>query len=202
MLNVHHFYSHTVSFTTKNQSSIIIVSNQNASQYSLIKGVLGYCESTRNNHICRGSDCWIIIREGTIMSRKTKNTLTEDSEETFGKVLRKNMRKQGVEVKHLSERTGISIPSIYRYLNGERICGLEHTAAICIAMRLHPMISEYLFSLTRSHLCRNDERDIIIAKYLYGCYYDTGYTLRKCNHEMTYEGYEPLTNLGTSREYE
>ena len=27
-------------------------------------------------------------------------------------------------------------------------------------------------------------------------------TLRKCNHELIYEGYEPLTNLGTSREYE
>ena len=201
MLNVHHFYSHTVSFTKKIPSVIIIVSNQNASWYSLIIGVLGYCESTRNNHICRGSDCRIIIRERNYMS-SNKNTLTEEPEETFGKVLRKNMRKQGIEVKHLSERTGISIPSIYRYLNGERICGLEHTAAICIAMRLHPMISEYLFSMTRSHLCRTDERDIIIAKYLYGCYYDTGYTLRKCNHEMIYEGYEPRTSFGTAREYE
>ncbi len=140
--------------------------------------------------------------KGTIMSRKNKYKTADDPDATFGIVLRKNMRKQGVEVKHLSERTGISIPSIYRYLNGERICGLEHTAAICIAMRLHPMISEYLFSLTRSHLCPNDERDTIIAKYLYGCYYDAGYTLRKCNHEMIYEGYEPLTNLGTTREYE
>ena len=140
--------------------------------------------------------------KGTIMSRKNKYKTSDEPDATFGAVLRKHMRKQGVEVKHLSDMTGISIPSIYRYLNGERIWGLEHTAAICIAMRLHPMISEYLFSMTRSHLCRTDERDIIIAKYLYGCYYDAGYTLRKCNHEMIYEGYEPLSSLGTSREYD
>lgn len=140
--------------------------------------------------------------KGTIMSRKTKYKATDDTDAAFGVILRKYMRKQDIEVKHLSERTGISIPSLYRYLNGERLCSLEHTVAICIVMRLHPMNSEYLFSLTRSHLCRTDERDMIIAKYLYGCYYDADYTLKKCNHEMIYEGYEPLTNLGTSREYE
>lgn len=134
------------------------------------------------------------------MSRKNKNNTAEITEITFGNLLRNIMAKKRVEVKELSEITGISIPSIYRYLNSERICGLEHTAAICIAMGLNPMHSEQLFGLTRSHLCCTDKRDKIIAKYLYCCCYDKRYTLRKCNQELVYEGYEPLTSISTYKE--
>lgn len=154
-----------------------------------------------NNHICRGSDCraTILSVKGTIMSRKRMSKPLEDTEDTFGKVLKRNMLEQNIDVKELSVKTGISVPSLYRYLSGERICGLEHTAAICISMRLDPMTSDYLFSMTRSRLCRTDERDRIIAKYLYACYYDSRYTLAKCNHELAFERYEPLTNIGMYR---
>lgn len=133
------------------------------------------------------------------MSSRIKRKSVEKSDDNFGTVLREQMHRQGLEVKNLSEITGISIPSIYRYLNGERICSLEYTAAICIVMRLPPMMSEYLFNLTRSHLCRTDARDKIIAKYLYVCHYDARYTLTKCNHELIFDGYEPLTEIGTYR---
>ena len=136
------------------------------------------------------------------MSRKNKHNTAGSTEITFGSLLRNIMVKKYIEVKELSEIAGISIPSIYRYLNGERICGLEHTAAICIAMGLNPMHSEQLFGLTRSHLCCTDKRDNIIAKYLYCCCYDKRYTLRKCNQELIYEGYEPLTNIGTYKEFD
>lgn len=157
-------------------------------------GVLSYYERKNDNHICRESDC-----QEASMNRKNKYNTAESIDVTFGNILRNIMAKKGVEVRELSGITGISIPSIYRYLNDERICSLEHTAAICIAMALEPMQSKHLFTLTRSHLCCTDKRDRIVAKYIHCCY-DKRYTLRKCNQELIYEGYEPLTSIGTYKE--
>ncbi|MBE6872675.1 MAG: hypothetical protein E7493_02000 [Ruminococcus albus] len=53
------------------------------------------------------------------MIRKNKYKTADDPEMTFGVVLRKHMRMHGIEVKHLSDMTSISIPSIYRHFGAD-----------------------------------------------------------------------------------
>lgn len=115
--------------------------------------------------------------------------------ETFGEALRRYMSDTAINRDTLSKITDISLPAIHRYLHNEVEMSLEHTAAICIAMRLHPMRSEYLFDLSRSYLNKNDQRDSIILHFLYGCAFQGDFTLKARNLELKSRRLKPLTDL-------
>ena len=72
--------------------------------------------------------------------------VTHKTGESFCEVLLRYMSDTATNSYKLSEITGISVASVYRYQRYDCEISLEHTAAICIGLRLHPMRSRYLFS--------------------------------------------------------
>ena len=88
--------------------------------------------------------------------------VTHKTGERFCEVLLRYMSDTATNSYKLSEITGISVASVYRYQRYDCEMSLEHTAAICIGLRLHPMRSRYLFSLTHISLNYHIQRDIII----------------------------------------
>ena len=122
--------------------------------------------------------------------------VTHKTGESFCEVLLRYMSDTATNSYKLSEITGISVASVYWYQRYDCEISLEHTAAICIGLRLHPMRSRYLFSLTHISLNYNIQRDIIILHYLYGCAFSSEYSLSACNRELQSRGFRPLTSLG------
>ena len=115
--------------------------------------------------------------------------------ENFGQALSRYMNELKVDSAMLSALTGISRGSIYFYIRNKRKIGFNHIAAICIALRLFPLRSLYLFSLAHYHLSTQDKRDMLIYRYIYGCAFNQSYTLTACNKALLAEHFKPLTAL-------
>lgn len=115
--------------------------------------------------------------------------------ETLGQALSRYMNELKVDPILLSALTGISKASIYYYTKNKRRISFNHIAAICIALRLFPLRSLYLFSLAHYHLSPQDKRDILIYRYIYGCAFNQSYTLTACNKALLSERFRPLTDL-------
>jgi hypothetical protein len=120
------------------------------------------------------------------------------SVENFGDTLQRYLDEKHIDRAMLVRITEISGSSIHKYLRNQVEISLEHTAAICIALRLHPMQSEYLFGLTHVQLNRNLQRDMIILHYLYGCAFSEKFSLENCNNELRNSHFKPLTTLGAA----
>ena len=116
-------------------------------------------------------------------------------EETLGQALSRYMSELKVDPTILSDLTGISKASIYYYTKNKRKISFNHIAAICIALRLYPLRSLYLFSLAHYRLSTQDKRDMIIYSYIYGCAFNQSYTLTACNKALLAEHLSPLTSL-------
>lgn len=115
--------------------------------------------------------------------------------ETFGQALTRYMAEMNIDIPELSEMTGISMASICCYCNDKRNISMENTAAICIALRLYPLRSLFLFELAHYQLNRQDRHDLIIYRYIFGCAFDSSFTLTACNHELILNRFKPLTKL-------
>lgn len=115
--------------------------------------------------------------------------------ETLGQALSRYMNELEVDPILLSALTGISKASIYYYTKNKRRISSNHIAAICIALRLFPLRSLYLFSLAHYHLSPQDKRDMLIYRYIYGCAFNQSYTLTACNKALLAERFRPLTAL-------
>jgi hypothetical protein len=105
------------------------------------------------------------------------------------------MKELDIDISMLSKMTGISAGSIHYYKKGKRKISINHIAAICIAMRLYPLRSKYLFSLARYQLDFHSKRDLIIGDYLFGCAYQNSFSLKQCNAVLKKNHLKPLTNL-------
>lgn len=115
--------------------------------------------------------------------------------ETLGQALSRYMNELKVDNTMLSALTGISKASIHYYTKNKRRISFNHIAAICIALRLFPLRSLYLFSLAHYHLSTQDKRDMLIYRYIYGCAFNQSYTLTACNKALLAERFKPLTAL-------
>lgn len=91
-----------------------------------------------------------------------------EMDETFGQALARYMNELKIDIASLSASTGISKASIYYYTKNKRRISFNHIAAICIALRLHPLRSRYLFSLAHYQLSAQCKRDMTICNYICG----------------------------------
>lgn len=120
--------------------------------------------------------------------------------ETFGHALARYMNELKIDTASLSASTGISKASIYYYTKNKRRISFNHIAAICIALRLHPLRSRYLFSLAHYHLFAQCKRDMTICNYICGCAFNPSFTLKACNIELQAKHFRPLTALSAYKE--
>ncbi len=115
--------------------------------------------------------------------------------EKLGDALARYMDEMSIDRKKLTELTGISDSAIYFYLNNRHEISADYLTAICIALRLHPFRSKYLFSLTKHHLRFNSFRDMICLNYILACAFNEDYHLSNCNQELKRLHMKPLTSL-------
>ena len=115
--------------------------------------------------------------------------------EKLGDALSRYMNEMSIDRKKLTELTGISDSAIYFYLKNRHEISADYLTAICIALRLHPFRSKYLFSLTKHHLRFNSFRDMICLNYILACAFNEDYHLRNCNRELKRLLLNPLTSL-------
>ena len=53
-------------------------------------------------------------------------------------LLKQRIRMEGIGCRELSERTGISLTSLYRKLRGESLFNMEEAGHLCRALRIPP----------------------------------------------------------------
>ena len=116
--------------------------------------------------------------------------------ETFGQALARYMNELKIDAASLSASTGI----IYYYTKNKRRISFNHIAAICIALRLHPLRSRYLFALAHYHLSAQCKRDMTICNYICGYAFNPSFTLKACNIELQVKHFRPLTVLSDHKE--
>ncbi|MDE6679164.1 MAG: helix-turn-helix domain-containing protein [Ruminococcus sp.] len=121
----------------------------------------------------------------------TKNA-DEQKQDSFGKAMKRYADDIGVNTSDLAKLTGISKSSVSYYFNGERQVGFNTLIELCLALRLHPLRTEYLFELTHFELRRSDPRYYIIKEYLSGCAYDEKFSLYACQMRLKKDNFELL----------
>ena len=136
-----------------------------------------------------------VLSEQQIAEFTDNSCIQKNVAESFGDALQRYMDELKIERDMLAKLTGIGETSIHYYLHGEREISADHLTAICIALRLHPMKSKYLFSLTHHHLCSNNARDMLCITYLYACAFNENFDLLSCNQLLKRRGMYPLTLL-------
>ena len=136
-----------------------------------------------------------VLSEQQIAEFTDSSYIQKNVVESFGDALQRYMDELKIERGMLAKLTGIGETSIYYYLHGEREISADHLTAICISLRLHPMKSKYLFSLTHHHLCSNNARDMLCMTYIYACAFNENFDLLSCNQLLKHKGMNPLTSL-------
>lgn len=122
---------------------------------------------------------------GTLDAAKRKK-------DTFGKALRRYAGDSGLTQGQIAVLTGISWSCYYYYCNDLRKIGYEYLILLCVALRLHPMRQEYLFSFTPHKVRRSDPRYYIIRRFLANCAFMEKYTVKALNENIKAENKEPL----------
>ena len=117
---------------------------------------------------------------------------SEPDEDTFGKALKRYADEIGITQAQLAELTGISRSSFYSYYNDRRNIGYEYLIIVCVALRLHPMRQEYLFSFTSHKIRRSDPRYFTIKSFLANCAFVENYTVEALCEKLKAENKEPL----------
>ena len=128
----------------------------------------------------------------------TKNSLMIDAD-TFGDALARYLKEYNISYDMFARMTGIGKGSISRYLKNTRQIGQKYLCAVCIALRLHPLRREYLFSKSDNVIPGtygyNGLAAHIIRNYLDGCAFSEKYTLEACNKRLIEIKAKPLTKL-------
>ena len=121
----------------------------------------------------------------------TKNA-EEQKQDSFGKALKRYAEDIGVNAGDLARLTGISKSSVSYYFSGERQVGFNTLIALCLALRLHPLRTEYLFERTHFELHMSESRYYIIKEYLLGCAYEERFSLYDCQMRLKKDNLELL----------
>ena len=85
----------------------------------------------------------------------TKNA-EEQKHDSFGNALKRYADDIGVNATELANLTGISKSAVNYYFSGERQVGFNMLIALCLALRLHPLRTEYIFELTHFELHKSE----------------------------------------------
>ncbi len=121
----------------------------------------------------------------------TKNS-EEQKHDSFGNALKRYADYIGVNAGELARLTGISKSSVSYYFSGERQVGFNTLIALCLALRLHPLRTEYLFEFTHFKLRKSDSRYYVIKEYLSGCAYEERFSLHDCQIRLKEHNLELL----------
>lgn len=113
----------------------------------------------------------------------TKNA-EEQEQDFFGKALKRYADDVGVSAGELAKLTGISKSAVNYYFSGERQVGFNMLIALCLALQLHPLRTEYLFELTHFELRKSEPRYYVIKEYLSGCAYEEKFNLCACQMRL------------------
>lgn len=117
---------------------------------------------------------------------------SDPDDDTFGKALKRYADELGLTQGLLAELTGISRSSFSCYFNDRRSIGYEYLILLCVALRLHPLRQEYLFSFTSHKVRRSDPRYYIFKSFLAGCAFMEKYTVKALSEKLTAEHKKPL----------
>lgn len=114
--------------------------------------------------------------------------VTKDSEKQKHDFLGKALKRYADDIKisatELANLTGISKSAVNYYFSGERQVGFNTLIALCLALRLHPLRTEYLFEFTHFKLRKSDSRYYVIKEYLSGCAYEEKFNLYNCQMRL------------------
>lgn len=113
----------------------------------------------------------------------TKNT-EEQKQDSFSKALKRYADDIGVNAGELAKLTGISKSAVNYYFIGERQVGFNMLIALCLALRFHPLRTEYLFELTHFELRKSEPRYYVLSEYLSGCAYEERFNLYTCQMRL------------------
>ena len=116
----------------------------------------------------------------------------EPDSDTIGKALKRFSDDSGITQGQISLLTGISRSCLYYYCKDQRKIGYGNLILLCVALRLHPLRQEYLFSLTPHKVRKSDPRYDIIRLFLANCAFMEKYTVKALNECSKAEGKEPL----------
>ena len=116
----------------------------------------------------------------------------EPDSDTIGKALKRFSDDSGITQGQISLLTGISRSCLYYYCKDQRKIGYENLILLCVALRLHPLRQEYLFSLTPHKVRKSDPRYDIIRLFLANCAFMEKYTVKALNECIKAKGKEPL----------
>ena len=112
----------------------------------------------------------------------------EPDSDTIGKALKRFSDDSGITQGQISLLTGISRSCLYYYCKDQRKIGYENLILLCVALRLHPLRQEYLFSLTPHKVRKSDPRYSIIRLFLANCAFMEKYTVKALNECIKAEG--------------
>lgn len=113
----------------------------------------------------------------------TKNA-EEQKRDSFGKALKRYADDSEINAGELAKLTGISKSAVNYYFSGERQVGFNMFIALCLALRLHPLKTEYLFELTHFELRKSEPRYYVLSEYLSGCAYEERFNLHACRMRL------------------
>lgn len=118
--------------------------------------------------------------------------VAERKQDSFGKALKRYADEVGLTQEQIAALTGISRSCFYYYCNDLRKIGYNYLILLCVALRLHPMRQEYLFTFTPHKVRRSDPRHFIIHSFLVNCAFMEKYTVDALNEKLRAADKEPL----------
>lgn len=120
--------------------------------------------------------------------RGGKNITTDST----GAALNRYRKSIKLNMDDLSLMIGTSKTMLFYYLKGTRKITFNVLVALCIALRLHPIRIDYVFSLSQFELRESEPRYAILKSFLYGCAWNEKLTLDYCNIVLKSNNLEPL----------
>lgn len=108
----------------------------------------------------------------------------EQKQDSFSKALKRYADDIGISAGELTNLTGISKSAVNYYFSGERQVGFNTLIALCLALRLHPLRTKYLFEFTHFKLRKSDSCYYVIKEYLSGCAYEEKFNLYTCQMRL------------------
>lgn len=116
----------------------------------------------------------------------------DEEVDSLGKALKRYVKETGLSRKQIEILTGISKTSFYYYYKDKKRISYEYLIMLCVALRLHPLRQEYLFSFIPAVIKESDARYYELRSFLANCAFIEECTLDALNVKLRAKGKEPL----------
>lgn len=107
----------------------------------------------------------------------------------FGGTLKGLMKWRNVNNQELSDLTNLGLEAISKIRNNKTEPTLESVIAICVALKLPPVLSRYLIGLTGRSLRTSNKKEMLYEIILSST---ASWTVSKCNDLLVKHNYKEL----------